>query len=99
LWFDDSCEGRDVECPVKSLDIAESLAIDKALRRVLREIHDGLHHGYFEFILSCEVTSQGRRRLQLRAGKTYQFLIPAEECETADTARDLRHEGAQDSRS
>jgi hypothetical protein len=84
---------------VKSLDIGESLAIDRAVRRVLSEIHDGLHHGYFEFTLSCEVTGHGRRRLQLRAGKTYQFLIPAEECEPAGTARDLRHEGALDSRS
>lgn len=74
-------------------------AVEGALARIVSEIHDGLHHGYFEFTLSCEITGQGRRRLLLRAGKTYQFLIPAEECEPADTARDLRHEGALDSRS
>jgi hypothetical protein len=74
-------------------------AVDCALSRIVREIHDRLQHGYFEFRLSCEVIGQGRRRLQLRAAKTYQFLIPAEECETAAAACDLRHEGAQDSRS
>ena len=84
---------------MKSLDIGESLAMDRAVRRVLSEIHEGLQHGYFEFTLSCEVIGQGRRRLQLRAGKTYQFLIPAEQCETAGTARNLRHEGAPDSQS
>jgi hypothetical protein len=99
LWFDDSHETRNAERPMKSRDIPEAPIIDRALRRVLGEIHDGLRHGYFEFTLSCEVTGQGRRRLQLRAGKTYQFLIPAEECEPADKARDLRHEGALDSRS
>jgi hypothetical protein len=84
---------------MRSRDVSEPPVIDQALRRVLGEIHEGLHHGYFEFTLSCEVTGQGRRCLQLRAGKTYQFLIPADECETAGKARDLRHEGAQDSRS
>ena len=84
---------------MKHEDVSEPPVIGRALRRVVDEIHDGLHHGYFEFTLSCEVTGQGRRRLQLRAGKTYQFLIPAEQCETAGTARNLRHEGAPDSQS
>ena len=83
---------------MKSPDARELHVIDRALRRVLGEIHDGLHHGYFEFTLSCEITGQGRRRLELRAGKTYQFLIPAEECKTLDTSCDLRREGALDSR-
>lgn len=57
-----------------------ALAIDRALRRVLAEIHDGLAHGYFELSLTCEVIGQDRRRLTLRAGKSYQFLIPKEDC-------------------
>ena len=51
-------KGRNAERPVKSLDIGESLAMDRALRRVLSEIDEGLHHGYFEFTLSCEVTDR-----------------------------------------
>jgi hypothetical protein len=81
---------------VNSRTIPERAAMDRALRRVLDEIHDGLRHGYFEYTLSCEMTGGGRRRLHLRAGKTYQFVIPAEECETAG---DLRDEGAMESRS
>ena len=84
---------------MKRGDVSGVPAIGRALSRLWGEIHEGLQHGYFEFTLSCEITGQGRRRLQLRAGKTYQFLIPAEECEAADTARNLRHEGAPTPRS
>ena len=55
-------------------------AIDRALRRVLAEIHDGLRHGFFEFTLTCEIVAQERRRLTLRAGKSHQFVIPKAEC-------------------
>jgi hypothetical protein len=75
-----------------------SRAIDRALRRVAGEIEAGLQHGYFEYTISAEVIGQGRRRLQLRAGKNYQFVIPAEECESAaNDFSDLRDEGATDS--
>ena len=56
---------------------------DRALQRVLAEIHDGLRHGYFELTLACEIVSQDRRRLILRAGKSYQFVIPKEDCVTS----------------
>ena len=36
----------------------EAPTIDRALDRVLAEIHDGLRHGYFEFTLTCEVVGQ-----------------------------------------
>lgn len=55
-------------------------ALDRALRRILAEIHDGLRHGFFEFTLTCEVVGQERRRLTLRAGKSHQFVIPKDEC-------------------
>jgi hypothetical protein len=73
-------------------------ATDGALRRVLAEICDGLRHGYFQFTVTCEVIGQGRRRLQLRAGKHYQFVIPADECDLIlASARDRRDVGAVDS--
>jgi len=59
---------------------ASTAVLDRALRRVLAEIHDGLRHGFFEFTLTCEVIGQDRRRLTLRAGKSYQFVIPKEDC-------------------
>ena len=54
--------------------------IDRALTRIIAEIADGLRHGYFEFTVTCEVIGQERRRLTLRAGKSYQFVIPNEDC-------------------
>jgi hypothetical protein len=70
---------------------------DRALHRILAEIHAGLRHGYFEYTLTCEVIGGGRRRLVLHAGKSYQFVIPAEECESTRPSSDLRDEGAVDS--
>ncbi len=58
-------------------------ALDRVLHRLVAEIAEGLRHGYFEYTVSCEITSQGRRRLLLRAGRHYQFVLPAEECESA----------------
>jgi hypothetical protein len=59
---------------------APTAVLDRALRRVLAEIADGLRHGHFEFALTCEVIGQDRRRLTLRAGKSYQFVIPKADC-------------------
>ena len=72
-------------------------ASDRALQRVLHEIREGLRHGYFEITVSGEVISGDRRRLLVRAGKQYQFVLPAADCESprADT-RDLREEGARE---
>ena len=58
--------------------------IDRALRRIVAEIVDGLRHGYFQFGVTSEVISHGRRRLMLQAGKTYQFVIPGDECAPTD---------------
>jgi len=55
-------------------------ALDHALGRLVAEVYDGVRHGYFEFGLTCEVVNQERRRLTIRAGKTYQFTIPKEDC-------------------
>jgi hypothetical protein len=54
--------------------------VDRAIRRILAEIHDGLRHGFFECTLTCEIVGQERRRLTLQAGKSHQFVIPKEEC-------------------
>ena len=72
---------------------------DRAVRRILAEIESGLEHGYFQYSLTCEVIGKGRRRLVLSAGKTHQFVIPPEECESTDLSSDLRHEGAVDAQS
>jgi hypothetical protein len=72
-------------------------ALNRAVNRIVTEIHTGLRHGHFEYTLTCEIISQGKRRLILRAGKHYQFLIGPEECETGAQASDPRDEGAEKS--
>src|SRR5713226_4323210 len=59
---------------------SSSDGLDRALSRIVAEIHDGLRHGFFEYTLTCEVIGQERRRLTLRAGKSHQFVIPKDEC-------------------
>jgi len=66
-----------------------------AIRRLLAEIHAGLRHGHFEYVLTCDMIGQGRRRLTLQAGKHYQFVIPADECESEGSVlSNPRHAGA-----
>src|SRR5437867_181992 len=35
---------------------------DRALSRIVAEIHDGLRHGFFEYVLTCEIVGHERRR-------------------------------------
>ncbi len=51
----------------------------RALQRCEREILQGLRHGFFEYGMSCEVIQGRKRRLILKAGKSYCFVIPEEE--------------------
>jgi hypothetical protein len=57
---------------------------DHALSRIVTEIRAGLRHGYFDLRVTGDVIGQGRRRLILHAGRNYQFLIPAAECEAPE---------------
>jgi len=66
--------------PSVPADGAPDLAIDRAMKRIINEIQDGLRHGFFEFTLTCEIIGQERRRLTLWAGKSYQFVIPRDDC-------------------
>jgi hypothetical protein len=54
--------------------------LDQALTKIIHEIQAGLDHGFFDFTVTCEIVSAGRRRLTLRAGMSHQFVIPPEEC-------------------
>ena len=37
--------------------------VDRALGRVLAEIREGLRHGHFEYVLTCELIGHGRRSI------------------------------------
>ena len=49
--------------------------LEEALRRLRKEVEEGLEHGFFDFGLSCEVVKGRKRRFLIRAGKNYQFVI------------------------
>jgi hypothetical protein len=51
----------------------------QALQKLESEVLEGLGHGFFELSVSCEVIKDGKRRLTIKAGKSYQFVIPAQE--------------------
>jgi hypothetical protein len=56
-----------------------ALELHRAFQRLESEIRDGLGHGFFDLSVVCEVIKGGKRRLTIRAGKSYQFLIGEEE--------------------
>ena len=52
-----------------------SSELSGALEKVEQEILDGLRHGFFECIVSCEIVTGQKRRLTIRAGKSHRFTI------------------------
>jgi hypothetical protein len=62
------------------LDTPRSSSLDRAFRRILADIREGLRFGYFELHIDCEVITGGRRRVTIRFGKSYQFVIPEDDC-------------------
>jgi hypothetical protein len=50
-----------------------------AMEKLEAEIRDGFRHGFFELCVTCEVIQDGRRRLTIRGGKSFQFIIPGAE--------------------
>lgn len=55
--------------------------LDQAKECLIREVDDGLRHGFFDLTISCEMANGKRRRLTIKAGKNHRFTIPGEEIE------------------
>ena len=53
--------------------------LGEAMKRLIREVEDGLQHGFFEYQVSCELVKNRKRRLVINAGKKHQFTIPEDE--------------------
>ena len=53
----------------------------RALDYVRDQLVDGLRHGFFECTITCEIVRDRKRRLLVKAGKSEQFTIPANELE------------------
>ena len=63
---------------MESLD-GNDTQLGEAMRRLDREVRDGLRHGFFELSVECETVKDRKRRLIIKAGKTHRFTIPLEE--------------------
>ena len=50
-----------------------------ALDELERQVMEGLRHGFFDYSITCQIVSGGKRQLVLRAGKSHQFTIPQDE--------------------
>ena len=53
-----------------------------ALRKLEQLVLDGLRHGFFECTVSIETIKEQKRRLVIKAGRSYSFVIPQEDAET-----------------
>jgi hypothetical protein len=51
----------------------------EALDRIERLVVDGLNHGFFEYLITCEIVHGGKRHLVIRAGKSHKYTIPEDE--------------------
>ena len=65
---------------------AKSGQICEALDRLEGLVVEGLKHGFFDYSIACEIDKGGKRKLMIRAGKSYMFTIAEDECR-ADAAR------------
>jgi hypothetical protein len=55
--------------------------LHRALDHIRNQLLDGLRHGFFECTIACEIIKDRKRRLLVKAGKSEQFTIPADELE------------------
>jgi hypothetical protein len=58
---------------------AKSGKICEALARLEGLVVEGLKHGFFDYSIACEIAKGGKRRLMIRAGKSYIFTITEDE--------------------
>jgi len=40
---------------------------------------DGLRHGFFDCVITCELVNAGKRRVVIKAGKSHRFTIREED--------------------
>lgn len=53
--------------------------LQRAMEKLESEVRKGLAHGFFKLTLTCEVINGGKRRLIIRAEKSFQFIVSEEE--------------------
>ncbi len=53
--------------------------VEMALLHLREVVLDGLRHGFFDYAITCELVKGSKRRLTIKAGKSYQFTILEED--------------------
>ncbi len=56
-----------------------SSELSRALEKLEHEVLDGLRHGFFEYVVRCEIVKGQKRRLTIQAGRSHQFTIPEDD--------------------
>jgi hypothetical protein len=50
-------------------------SIDAASEHILRELKDGVQHGFFRMEVTVEVIPAKKKCITVRSGKSYRFVI------------------------
>ena len=51
-------------------------SVEGLVQRVVKELHDGVHHGHFDLSISGRHGRGDNLEVIVKAGKHYRFLIP-----------------------
>jgi hypothetical protein len=73
--------------PAATLREPRLRSVDRALSQLRDIVLRGLEHGFFECTVSGEIIQQGKRRLVIKAGHSFRFVIEAHELGLDENAR------------
>jgi hypothetical protein len=57
---------------------ADGNPLQEACEQMARQLIDGVKHGFFEMTVEVETVQSKKRRITIKAGKSYQFVVPQE---------------------
>lgn len=61
--------------PLTKTPRAYSVPVRSALDLIERLLVEGLKHGHFDYSVACQMGTNGRRQLIVKAGKSHMFSI------------------------
>ena len=62
--------------------LAGSNERDAMFARLHEIVLDGLRHGFFDCVITCELVNERKRRVVIKAGKSHQFTIREEDLQS-----------------
>ena len=64
---------------MKNKDSINNNQLNEAFKQINALLFDGIQHGFFEYTISSEIVNDKKRKLMIKAGKSYKFTIPADD--------------------